>query len=163
MGLADIVRRRVSSHSIGFATADTAATKLTDNELLSMVEPQDLHLFGLIPELVGRIPVITHTSELTVDDLVRILPEPRDALVLQYQRLLAYDDIGLEFDHDALEAIAELALARGTGARGLRSIMEKVLRDPMFELPGRTDVERVVVHRACVTDNEKPEYVLHAE
>lgn len=160
VGLADIVRRRVSSHSIGFATADTAATKLTDNELLAMVEPQDLHRFGLIPELVGRIPVITHTSELTVDDLVRILTEPRDALVLQYQQLLAYDGIGLEFDRDALEAIAELALARGTGARGLRSIMEKVLRDPMFELPGRTDVERVVVHRACVTDNEKPEYVL---
>ena len=160
VGLADIVRRRVSSHSIGFATADTAATKLTDNKLLAMVEPQDLHRFGLIPELVGRIPVITHTSELTVDDLVRILTEPRDALVLQYQQLLAYDGIGLEFDRDALEAIAELALARGTGARGLRSIMEKVLRDPMFELPGRTDVERVVVHRACVTDNEKPEYVL---
>ena len=159
VGLADIVRRRVSNHSIGFATVDTAATKLEDDELLSMVEPQDLHRFGLIPELVGRIPVITHTNQLSVDDLVRILTEPRDALVLQYQQLLAYDGVALEFDREALEAIAELALARGTGARGLRSIMEKVLRDPMFELPGRTDIERVVVHRACVTDNEKPEYI----
>ncbi len=159
VGLADIVRRRVSNHSIGFATVDTAATKLEDDELLSMVEPQDLHRFGLIPELVGRIPVITHTNQLSVDDLVRILTEPRDALVLQYQQLLAYDGVALEFDREALEAIAELALDRGTGARGLRSIMEKVLRDPMFELPGRTDIERVVVHRACVTDNEKPEYI----
>ncbi len=79
--------------------------------------------------------------------------------MLQYQQLLAYDGVALEFDREALEAIAELALARGIGARGLRSIMEKVLRDPMFELPGRTDIGRVVVHRACVTDNEKPEYI----
>ena len=105
------------------------------------------------------IPVITHTCQLTVDDMVRILTEPRNAIIRQYQRLMAYDGAELVFDPEALEAIAELALARGTGARGLRSIMEKVLRDPMFELPGRTDIERVVVHRACVTDNEKPEYI----
>lgn len=159
VGLADIVRRRVSQRSIGFATADEAATKLEDDDLLAMVEPQDLHRFGLIPELVGRIPVITHTSALSVDDMVRILTEPNDALIMQYQQLLAYDGIKLEFDREALEAIADLALSRGTGARGLRSICERVLRDPMFELPGRKDVARVVVHSACVTQGEKPEYV----
>ena len=163
VGLADIVRRRVSQRSVGFATADTAASHLSDDELLALVEPQDLHRFGLIPELVGRIPVVTHTSELGIDDMVRILTEPNNALVRQYQRLMAYDGVELEFDQEALEAIAQKALARGTGARGLRSLCEGVLRDAMFEVPGRTDIERVVVHAACVTDGEKPEYVLHAE
>lgn len=160
VGLADIVRKRVSQRSIGFAMPDSALSKMSDDELLAMVEPQDLHRFGLIPELVGRIPVITHTSELTVEDMVRILTEPNDALVRQYQHLLAYDGVQLEFDKEALEAIAQKALSRGTGARGLRSICEGVLRDVMFEVPGRDDVERVVVHAACVTDGEKPEYVL---
>ena len=159
VGLSDIVRRRVSQRSIGFATPESSVEKLSDDELLALVEPQDLHRFGLIPELVGRIPVITHTESLSVDDMVRILIEPNDALVRQYQRLLAYDGIELEFDREALEAIAEVALARGTGARGLRSICEQVLRDPMFELPGRKDVARVVVHANCVTEGAKPEYV----
>ena len=160
VGLTDIVRRRVSQRSIGFSTPDSAIDKLTDDELLALVEPQDLHRFGLIPEMVGRIPVITHTSQLAVEDMVRILTEPKNALVRQYQQLLAYDGVELSFDEEALEAIANLALARGTGARGLRSICEKVLRDPMFELPGRSDIARVVVHEACVTAGEKPEYVL---
>ena len=160
VGLSDIVKRRTSQHSIGFATSDASLEKLSEDELLSMVEPQDLHRFGLIPELVGRIPVITHTCELDVDAMVRILTEPRNALVRQYERLLAYDGAELVFDREALEAIAQLALDRGTGARGLRSICEKVLRDVMFELPGRNDVARVIVHARSVTDGEKPEYVL---
>ncbi|MBR1827952.1 MAG: ATP-dependent Clp protease ATP-binding subunit ClpX, partial [Atopobiaceae bacterium] len=160
VGLADIVRRRVSQRSVGFATSDTATSKMTDNELLAMVEPQDLHRFGLIPELVGRIPVITHTSELTIDDMVRILVEPSNAIVRQYQSLMAYDGVELEFDDDALRAIADLALKRGTGARGLRSICEGSLRDVMFEIPSRDDVEKVVVHAGCITSGDKPEYVL---
>ncbi len=160
VGLTDIVRRRTTNHSIGFAQLDGGAAPVSEDELLSLVEPEDLHRFGLIPELVGRIPVITHTCELDVDAMVRILTEPKNAIIRQYQRLMAYDGPQLEFDRDALEAIAEVALNRGTGARGLRSICEKVLRDVMFEIPGRHDVERVIVHRACVTDGEKPEYVL---
>ena len=108
---------------------------------------------------MGRIPVITHPSQLTVDDMVRILTEPKNAIIRQYQKLMAYDGIQLVFDDDALRAIAQVALDRGTGARGLRSICEKVLRDPMFELPGRSDITQVVVHAGCVTDGEKPEYI----
>ena len=160
VGLTEIVRKRTTNHSIGFMqTAESVASEPTDDELLGMVEPQDLHRFGLIPELVGRIPVITHTSQLTVDDMVRILTEPKNAIIRQYQRLMAYDGVQLIFEDDALRAIAEVALERGTGARGLRSICERVLRDAMFEVPGRSDVTQVVVHRACVTDGEKPEYV----
>ena len=161
VGLTEIVRRRTTNHSIGFMQQDgSSASQLSEDELLGMVEPQDLHRFGLIPELVGRIPVITHTCQLTVPDMVRILTEPKNAIIRQYQRLMAYDGVELRFDDDALEAIAEVALDRGTGARGLRSICEKVLRDAMFEVPGRKDVVQVLVHRACVTEGEKPEYVL---
>ncbi len=161
VGLSEIVRRRTTNHSIGFAqTGSSTGGTPSEDELLTMVEPQDLHRFGLIPELVGRIPVITHTVELDVDSMVRILTEPKNAIIRQYQRLVAYDGVQLEFDQEALEAIARQALERGTGARGLRSICERVLRDTMFEVPGRDDIERVVVHAACITDGERPEYVL---
>ena len=161
VGLSEIVRRRTTNHSIGFMQPDGMRnSQLSEDELLSLVEPQDLHRFGLIPELVGRIPVITHTCELTVESMVRILTEPRNAIVRQYQQLVAYDGAELSFDDEALEAIAQMALDRGTGARGLRSICEKVLRDVMFEIPGRSDVARVIVHAGCVTKGEKPEYVL---
>ena len=161
VGLSEIVRRRTTNHGIGFMQASTTTgSSLTDDELLDMVEPQDLHRFGLIPELVGRIPVITHTSKLDVDSMVRILTEPRNAIIRQYQRLIAYDGVQLEFDREALEAIAEQALDRGTGARGLRSICERILRDAMFEVPSRRDVAKVIVHATCVTEGEKPEYVL---
>ena len=152
VGLADIVRRRTSNRGIGFASVDAAADALSDDELLSMVEPEDLHRFGLIPEFVGRIPIITHTKELDEDAMVRILTEPRNALVRQYQELFAYDGVELVFDDDALKAIGARALDKGTGARGLRTICERVLRDAMFEIPG-SDVVRAVVHRECVTEN----------
>ena len=161
VGLTEIVRRRTTNHSIGFMQQDNGnASQLSEDELLGLVEPQDLHRFGLIPELIGRIPVITHTCQLTVPDMVRILTEPRNAIIRQYQRLMAYDGVELIFDDDALAAIAQVALDRGTGARGLRSICEKVLRDAMFEIPGRKDVTQVVVHASCVTDGDKPEYIL---
>lgn len=159
VGLTDIIRRRTTGQGVGFASSQAAVEKLSDDDLLSMVEPQDLHRFGLIPELVGRIPVVTRTSELDVGAMVRILTEPRNALVRQYQQLLAYDGMELEFDREALEAIAQLALDRGTGARSLRSICERVLRDAMFELPDRSDVRRAVVHRSCVTEGSPLEYL----
>ena len=160
VGLTDIIRKRTTNSSIGFAATSTAMSDLSDDELLAMVEPEDLHRFGLIPEFVGRIPVITYTSKLDAPAMVRILTEPRNALVRQYQELFAYDGVELDFDQEALEAIGEQAIGRGTGARGLRSICERVLRDAMFEVPGRSDIERVVVHASCVTDGDPVEYVL---
>lgn len=159
VGLEDIVRRRVSGHGIGFANPAAASEQHSDNELLSLVEPQDLHHFGLIPELVGRIPIITHTSDLDADAMVRILTEPRNAIVRQYQELFNYDGITLEFERDALRAIGELAIERGTGARGLRSICEGILERPMFELPGTNEVERVIIDEACVKDGTPPRYL----
>lgn len=159
VGLTDIVRRRNESHGIGFASTSSAATQMSDDELLKLVEPQDLYHFGLIPELVGRIPIITRTKALDIDAMVRILTEPRNAIVRQYQELFAYDGIELVFDDDALQAIGEVALEHKTGARGLRSICEGVLEKPMFELPGNTDVHRVIIHADCVTGEAEPEYV----
>lgn len=163
VGLDEIVRRRVESHSIGFAASDSSLSERTSDELLAMVVPQDLHRFGLIPELVGRIPITTRTKALDVDAMVRILTEPRNAIVRQYQELFSYDGIELVFDDEALRAIGALALERSTGARGLRSICEQILEAPMFELPGNPDVTRVIVHESCVTEGKKPEYVVGSD
>lgn len=160
VGLEDIIRQRFESRSVGFAAQSSAADHLSGDELLKLAEPQDLYKFGLIPELVGRIPIITRTKELDVDAMVRILTEPRNAIVRQYQELFAYDGIELVFDEDALRAIGELALEHKTGARGLRSICEEVLEKPMFELPGRHDVKRLIIHRECVTEGADPKYVV---
>ncbi len=145
VGLDEIVRKRLTNHGVGFAAPRNDSVTLSDDNVLSQVEPQDLYRFGLIPELVGRIPVITHTKALTADAMVRILTEPRNALVRQYQELFAFDGIELVFEDEALRTIGETALERQTGARGLRSICESILRDSMFELPGTTEVHRVVV------------------
>ena len=145
VGLDEIVRRRVANHSVGFAITNDAGEELTEDAALAMVEPQDLYRFGLIPEFVGRIPVITHTSQLDVDAMVRILTEPRNAITRQYQELFAFDGIELVFEDKALRAIGATALEHKTGARGLRSICESILRDSMFELPGTVEVRRVVV------------------
>lgn len=159
VGLDDIVRRRFESRSIGFAASTAHSGAMSEDELLGLVEPEDLYHFGLIPELVGRIPIITHTRNLNVDAMVRILTEPRNAIIRQFQELFAYDGIELEFEDAALRAIGELALKRKTGARGLRSICENVLEEPMFELPGTKDVSRIIIHEGCITKGEKPIYV----
>jgi ATP-dependent Clp protease ATP-binding subunit ClpX len=121
--------------------------------------PEDLLKFGLIPEFIGRLPVITTVTELDTDALVRILTEPRNALVKQYQRMFEIDGVELEFSEDALLAVAEQAILRGTGARGLRAIMEEVLQSVMFDLPSRDDVARVVVTRDVVLKNVNPTLV----
>jgi ATP-dependent Clp protease ATP-binding subunit ClpX len=122
--------------------------------------PEDLLKFGMIPEFIGRLPVITSVENLDKSALMQILTEPRNALVKQYQRLFDLDDVLLEFDADALEAIAELALKRGTGARGLRAIMESVLLSVMYDVPSRSDVAKVVINKACITDSAAPELVM---
>ncbi|MCV6638403.1 ATP-dependent Clp protease ATP-binding subunit ClpX [Candidatus Albibeggiatoa sp. nov. NOAA] len=143
-------RVQPKQNNIGFHTAFDEADKLSPEELLAEVQPADLRRFGLIPEFIGRLPVIAVLEELDEEALVKILTQPRNALTKQYQQLFAYEEIGLDFTEDALKAIARHALDRGTGARGLRSIMEHLLRRPMFELPSRKDVERCVVEESAV-------------
>ncbi len=155
-GLDDIVASRARKRGIGFsAPMETVA----DDDLFAEVRPEDLQKYGLIPEFIGRLPVIASVSPLDRDALVRILTEPRNALVKQFQRMFEIDGVELEFEQDAVEAIAEQALLRGTGARGLRAIMEEVLQQVMFDVPSRDDVERVVVSREVVLENVNPTLV----
>ena len=157
-GLEDIISNRVGRKGIGFG----ATLRESDNtDLFSHVTPSDLHKFGLIPEFIGRMPVIATVSPLDISALVSILTEPKNSLVKQYQRMFELDGVELEFDVDALQAIAEQALERGTGARGLRAILEEVLQSSMFEVPGRDDVSRVVVTRETVLERMEPVYIAH--
>jgi ATP-dependent Clp protease ATP-binding subunit ClpX len=155
-GLDDIVAARARKRGVGFgAPIETGAGE----DLFAQVRPEDLHRFGLIPEFIGRLPVIASVSALDSEALVRILTQPRNALVKQYQRMFAIDGVELEFTEGAVEAVAEQALLRGTGARGLRAIMEEVLQQVMFDVPSRDDVERVVITREVVLDNVNPTIV----
>ncbi len=149
-GLDDLVAERSRKRGVGFGAPMESDD---DVDLFAEVRPEDLVKFGLIPEFIGRLPVVTSVSKLDEDALVRILTEPRNALVKQYQRMFEIDGVDLEFSDDALTAIAEKALERKTGARGLRAILEEVLQPVMFEIPSREDVERVVVTRAVVLDD----------
>jgi len=155
-GLDDIITSRAGRRGIGFGAALHTAD---DVDVYGEVMPEDLLKFGLIPEFIGRVPVITTVSPLDREALVRILTEPRNALVKQYQRMFQIDGVELEFDEDAIGAIADQALLRGTGARGLRAIMEEVLQTVMFEVPSRDDVARVVITRDVVLKNVNPTLV----
>jgi ATP-dependent Clp protease ATP-binding subunit ClpX len=156
VGLEKIIADRVGKKGVGFGADLTDATKHETGVLLGQVLPEDLHKFGMIPEFVGRIPVIAHVEELTEDDLVRILTEPKNALTKQYQRLFSLEGVALTFTDGALRAISENAIKRGTGARGLRSIMESLLLDQMYDLPGRVDVREVVITEAVVREGAEP-------
>ena len=156
-GLEDIISARVGRRGIGFGAP--LHSKRDEAELFSEVLPEDLHKFGLIPEFIGRLPVVTTVSPLDQASLMQILTEPRNALVKQYQRMFEIDGVELEFDQGALEAIADLAVLRQTGARGLRAILEEVLGPIMFEVPSSDEVARVVVTREAVLDNAAPTIV----
>lgn len=156
-GLEDIITSRIGRSGIGFGA--TLRSTETDVDPFSEVRPADLHKFGLIPEFVGRLPIVTTVSPLDRGALIKILTEPRNALVRQYQRMFEIDGVELEFTDDALEAIADLALLRGTGARGLRAIMEEILRETMFDVPSRDDVEKVVITAEVVQQNVNPTLV----
>ena len=157
-GLEEIVQQRTGKKGIGFGAPikDTSEVDLT-----GQVQPEDLLKFGLIPEFIGRLPVVTTLSKLSVPDMVRILTEPRNALVKQYRKLLQLDGVELTFDPQALEAIAELAIERGTGARGLRAILEDILMPVMFDLPGRDDIAAVLVTEDAVAKIADPEIFTH--
>ncbi len=159
-GLEQIIETRLGQRRIGFG--EKASKEERDN-LLPQVQPEDLKQFGLIPELVGRLPVAVHLSDLDEESLVRILEEPKNALVKQYQKMFELEGIGLTFDKEALTTIAKKTLDRGTGARGLRSVIEDFMRDVMFEVPSRTDVREVVVTADCVDKSVPPLLVLHPE
>ncbi|AVL00077.1 ATP-dependent Clp protease ATP-binding subunit ClpX [Pediococcus inopinatus] len=158
-GIEEIVKSRLGDKVIGFGTD---STKVIDESksLMQQVIPEDLLRFGLIPEFIGRLPILSALEKLTTDDLVHILTEPKNALVKQYKTLLSLDDVKLHFTPQALRAIAEEAITRNTGARGLRSIIEEVMRDIMFDIPSRDDVEQVTVTKRTVIDNAEPELIL---
>jgi ATP-dependent Clp protease ATP-binding subunit ClpX len=158
-GLDKIVEGRVGKKGLGFtAEIRTKAERSTD-DVFAEVMPEDLLKFGMIPEFIGRLPVITSVRNLDREALIRILTEPRNALVRQYRRLFELDGVELEFSGDALEAIADQAILRGTGARGLRAIMEEVLMSVMYEIPSRSDVARVVITREVVLEHVNPTIV----
>jgi ATP-dependent Clp protease ATP-binding subunit ClpX len=155
-GLEKVIENRTEASGIGFGATVKSKESRSLTEVFGEVEPQDIIKFGLIPELVGRMPVIAALAELTEDALVQILTEPKNALVKQYSKLLAMEGAELEIRPAALRAIAKKALARKTGARGLRSILEQSLIDTMYELPNSSNVERVVVEEATIDENKPP-------
>ena len=162
-GIETIVKERLGDKTIGFGTNSDEAANVTEKNILQHVIPEDLLKFGLIPEFIGRLPVMTALLKLDEDDLVRILTEPKNALVKQYQELICLDGSQLTFTDGALRAMAQLAIKRNTGARGLRSIIEGVMRDVMFDLPSRKDVEKVIIDKRCVTQHTEPRYVMKGE
>ena len=157
-GIEKIVKNRLGDKTIGFGVE---ARKNYDESksLMQQIIPEDLLKFGLIPEFIGRLPIITALEKLTEDDLVRILTEPKNALVKQYAKLLSFDDCELVFEDDALREVARLAIERNTGARGLRSIIEATMRDVMFDVPSDKDIAKVVITKETVDVTGKPEIV----
>jgi ATP-dependent Clp protease ATP-binding subunit ClpX len=162
-GLEKIVEQRTGQRRIGFTEKLSEEGTAREKVILSRVEPEDLLRFGLIPELVGRLPVNVTLEPLDEEALTRILQEPKNALLKQYDKIFDLEGIRLTFDSDAVGAIARKALERGTGARGLRAVLEGIMRDVMFEIPSRDDVREVVITTECVTDGISPLLVLHPE
>jgi ATP-dependent Clp protease ATP-binding subunit ClpX len=162
-GLEKVIQNRSEKSGIGFAATVRSKSERKVSELFREVEPEDIIKFGLIPELVGRLPVVATLGELTEEALVQILTEPKNALLKQYQKLFAMDDVELEVRPSALSSIARKALARKTGARGLRSIMEHSLIDTMFELPNLNGLAKVVVDENTIEDGSKPLLVYHEQ
>lgn len=158
-GIEDVVRRRVGMHSkIGFG-AQQEDVGGAEDDLMQFLLPEDLIQHGMIPEMVGRLPVFVTLQELELEDLVRIMIEPKNALVKQYEHLLSLDKVELEFEAPALRAAAEIAISHETGARGLRSIIESCLIDVMFEVPSRQDITKVVITESAVRGEDKPQIV----
>jgi ATP-dependent Clp protease ATP-binding subunit ClpX len=159
-GVETIIKRRLGQKVIGFGSDTKQQLELGQKELLSKVLPEDLLRFGLIPEFIGRLPVIASLEQLDEAALIEILTKPKNALVKQYQKMLELDDVELEFEVDALKEIAKKAIERKTGARGLRSIIEGIMLDVMFDLPSREDITKCIITQETVTDNSLPKLVL---
>jgi ATP-dependent Clp protease ATP-binding subunit ClpX len=158
-GLEDVIVSRIGKNTVGFGAEVRSADEVRPSEIISEVLPEDLLAYGLIPEFIGRLPVIATVDDLDVEDLVRVLTEPKNSLVKQYAKFFEMDGVELIVTEEALHVIAHQAMTRGTGARGLRAIMEEVLLDTMYELPSRSDVARVVIDEQVVRDRVNPTLV----
>ena len=158
-GLEDVIVSRIGNTTVGFGAEVHSADEVRPSEVLSQVLPEDLLAYGLIPEFIGRLPVIATVDDLDSEDMVRVLTEPKNSLVKQYAKFFEMDGVELIVTDEALVAIAQQAMRRGTGARGLRAIMEEVLLDTMYELPSRSDVARVVIDEQVVRDRVNPTLV----
>jgi ATP-dependent Clp protease ATP-binding subunit ClpX len=157
-----VIDKRIGNHGVGFGAEVTSAADKDTGEFFEQVLPEDLMEYGLIPEFIGRLPVVAAIHQLTRDDLITILTEPRNALTRQFRRFFQFDDIDLVFAPDSLSAIADKALERETGARGLRSILEETLLDVQFELPSRGDVKKCVVTKETIEKGQRPMLVTDA-
>lgn len=159
-GLDKIIESRISAKSLGFGAKVVSRKDRNAGELLRQVQPEDLLKFGLIPEFVGRLPIVTTLDSLSLDALKQILTKPKNALIKQYTKLFMMDNVELEFDDEAVEEIAKKAIERKTGARGLRTIIEGLILDIMYEIPSETNVKKLIFHKECITDNAPPEKIL---
>jgi ATP-dependent Clp protease ATP-binding subunit ClpX len=155
-GLDKIIESRSGSAGVGFGAELQTSAEKNRKDIFADVMPEDLLKFGMIPEFIGRLPVLTSVENLDKPALMQILTEPKNALVKQYQKLFDLDDVELEFSPEALDAVADLALDRGTGARGLRAIMESVLLGVMYDIPSRSDIAKVTIEKACITESAAP-------
>ena len=160
-GLEDIITKRLGEKSIGFSSTLEASKKVKKSEIFENVETKDLIKFGLIPEFIGRLPIVTNVNELEKESLVKILTEPNIAITKQLKKMFALDNIELIFTDESLDALADLALARNTGARGLRSILEKILLNEMYESPSRKDIDQIILDKENVLDGIQPKMVLN--
>ena len=158
-GIEKIIEQRMDKKSVGFESAIQSRKEKDISALFKEIQPHDLLKFGIIPELVGRLPVITALQSLSKEQLVQILTEPKNALVKQYHKLLEYDDVDLVFQPEALEAVADKAIERNIGARGLRAVLEEVMVQVMFDVPSDPQIEKVVITAESVKDGEQPEIV----
>lgn len=160
-GLEKIINDRIGKKSIGFGAQIESNKEIDKYKIFEQLLPQDLLKFGLIPEFVGRLPIITTLKELDKEALIRILTEPKNSLVKQYKKLLKYDNVDLEFSAEALDAIVNKAMERKTGARGLRSIVEEIMRDIMFEIPSNNKIEKCIITKETVENNEPPKLIIN--
>ena len=160
-GLENIIRDRTGEKAIGFGKQVKSQKDVNQYEIFKELLPQDLLKFGLIPEFIGRLPIIATLKDLDKEALIKILVEPKNSLVKQYQKLFEIDGVELVFEQEALEAIVDKAIERKTGARGLRSIIEEIMSDIMFEIPSNPNIEKCIITKATVSDNAEPKIVIN--
>ena len=159
-GIESIIKDRTGKNTIGFGTTVEAKKEISQSEIYKQILPQDLLKFGMIPEFVGRLPIVATLDELTREALIEIVTKPKNALVKQYKKLVALDGVDLEFDQEALEVIVDKAIERKTGARGLRSIIEEIMRDVMYDIPSNKKIAKCIITKETVLENKKPEIVI---
>ena len=159
-GIESIIKDRTGKNTIGFGTTVEAKKEISQSEIYKQILPQDLLKFGMIPEFVGRLPIVATLDELTREALIEIVTKPKNALVKQYKKLVALDGVDLEFDQEALEVIVDKAIERKTGARGLRSIIEEIMRDVMYDIPSNKKIAKCIITKDTVLENKKPEIII---